>query len=151
MQFGSIQMFVVPPEFLSGVDSRYEVLSAPGIFNDVAHANRTHPASRSSTRRSWRSAPIKASRVSACSSSDAGGFATRTKVEKLADFAGKKIRVLASPMQTEQLKKVNATAVPMSLGEVLPALQQGTIDGVMSALPVVTAAALLRFGEVLPA
>lgn len=137
VQFGSIQMFVVPPEFLSGVDSRYEVLSAPGIFNDVAHANRTllHPEFNKAFLALGANKGIKGVGLFI---SDWGGFATRTKVEKLADFAGKKIRVLASPMQTEQLKKVNATAVPMSLGEVLPALQQGTIDGVMSALPVVT-------------
>ena len=39
----------------------------------------------------------------------------------------------------EQLRKLKATPVPMPLGEVLPALQQGTIDGVMSVLPVLTA------------
>src|SRR5690348_2685517 len=38
-QFGSIQGWVGPPEFLSGVDMRYEVLSAPGLFKDMAHAN----------------------------------------------------------------------------------------------------------------
>src|SRR5512135_3398347 len=40
-QFGAIQGWVGPPEFLSGVDMRYEVLSAPGLFKDMAHANRT--------------------------------------------------------------------------------------------------------------
>src|ERR1700693_3104444 len=39
-QFGSIQAYVGPPEFLSGVDSRYEVLSAPGLVKDVSHASR---------------------------------------------------------------------------------------------------------------
>src|ERR1700761_9253133 len=39
-QFGSIQAWVGPPEFLSGVDPRYEALSAPNMFKDVAHANR---------------------------------------------------------------------------------------------------------------
>src|ERR1700689_3943750 len=33
-QFGSIQGWVGPPEFLVGVDERYEVLSAPGLFVD---------------------------------------------------------------------------------------------------------------------
>src|SRR6185437_3013638 len=34
-QFGSIQCWVGPPEFLSGVDMRYEVVSAPGLFKDI--------------------------------------------------------------------------------------------------------------------
>ena len=40
-QFGAIQGFVGPPEFLAGVDSRFEVLGSPGLFKDAAHANRT--------------------------------------------------------------------------------------------------------------
>ena len=47
--------------------------------------------------------------------------------------------VLAAAVQMEQLHKLKATPVPMPLGDVLPALQQGTIDGVMSVLPVLTA------------
>jgi TRAP-type C4-dicarboxylate transport system substrate-binding protein len=31
-QFGSIQGWIGPPEFLVGVDERYEALSAPGLF-----------------------------------------------------------------------------------------------------------------------
>src|ERR1700728_440173 len=37
----SIQAVVGPPEFLTGVDARYQVLSAPGLFKDLAHVNRT--------------------------------------------------------------------------------------------------------------
>ena len=40
-QFNSIQGFVAPPEFLSGVDTRFEVLGSPGLFKNVEHANRT--------------------------------------------------------------------------------------------------------------
>ena len=34
VQFGSIQGWIGPPEFLVGVDVRYEALSAPGLMND---------------------------------------------------------------------------------------------------------------------
>src|SRR6185295_16676303 len=34
VQFGSIQAWMGPPEFLVGVDTRYEVLSAPGLMNN---------------------------------------------------------------------------------------------------------------------
>lgn len=140
-QFGSIQAFVGPPEFLAGVDSRFEVLGAPGLFKDMAHANRA-----------IQDAGFNKAFLALGANKGLKGiglfvsgptiFNTRTKIEKLADFEGKKIRVLASPIQTDQLKAVRATAVPMPLGEVLPALQQGTIDGVMSVLSVLAA---LRF------
>ena len=37
VQFGAIQGYVGPPEFLAGIDERYEVLSAPGLVADLAH------------------------------------------------------------------------------------------------------------------
>ncbi len=36
VQFGAIQGYIGPPEFLAGVDRRYEVLSAPGLIADMA-------------------------------------------------------------------------------------------------------------------
>src|SRR6202048_839895 len=35
VQFGAIQGYVGPPEFLVGIDERYEVLSAPGLVADL--------------------------------------------------------------------------------------------------------------------
>jgi hypothetical protein len=35
VQFGEIQGYVGPPEFLAGIDERYEVLSAPGLVTDL--------------------------------------------------------------------------------------------------------------------
>jgi TRAP-type transport system periplasmic protein len=140
-QFGSIQAFVGPPEFLSGVDGRFEVLGAPGLFKDMQHANRAvqDPVFNKTFLALGANKGLKGIGIFV---SGPTIFNTRTKIEKLADFEGQKIRVLPSPIQTEQLRKVKATAVPMTLGEVLPALQQGTIDGVMSVLSVLTA---LRF------
>ena len=60
----------------------------------------------------------------------------RMPTHHLADLKGRKIRVLASQFQTEPLKRLGATGVPMTLGDVLPALQQGTIDGTYGAVSV---------------
>jgi TRAP-type C4-dicarboxylate transport system substrate-binding protein len=57
----------------------------------------------------------------------------------LGDLKGRKIRVLASPFQIDQIAKLGGTGVPLSLGDVLPALQQGTIDGALGNLGVFTA------------
>ena len=35
VQFGSIQGWMGPPEFLVGVDERFEAMSAPGLFSSV--------------------------------------------------------------------------------------------------------------------
>src|SRR3974377_609379 len=37
VQFGAIQGYIGPPEFLVGVDSRFEGLSAPGLVGGLGH------------------------------------------------------------------------------------------------------------------
>ena len=40
VQFGEIQCLVVPPEFLTGIDERFEVLAAPGLGKSMAAGQR---------------------------------------------------------------------------------------------------------------
>jgi len=128
----------MPPEFLSGVDTRYEVLGAPGVFKDIGHAQRCLLAPEFNKE--------------FLSIGDAKGLTgiglfinaqmivnCRSRLGGIADIANKKIRVLGSAMQTEQIKRLGGTGVPMALGEVLPAVQQGAIDGVLGSLPVMSA------------
>ena len=63
---------------------------------------------------------------------------TRKPVRHLADFKGLKIRILASDFQIEQIKRLGATPVAMSLGDVMAALQQGAIDGALASVPAFT-------------
>src|SRR5271169_1247762 len=63
-------------------------------------------------------------------------IAARKPVRHLAEFSGMKIRVLASPFQLEMIKRMDASPVAMSLADVLPALQQGAIDGALGTVPV---------------
>jgi len=58
----------------------------------------------------------------------------RKPVRHLAEFRGTRIRVLASPFQLEMIKRLDASPVAMTLGDVLPALQQGTIDGSLTTI-----------------
>jgi TRAP-type C4-dicarboxylate transport system substrate-binding protein len=53
-------------------------------------------------------------------------------VHRLADYSGLKIRVLASQFQMELIKRIGGSPVAMTLADVLPGLQQGTIDGALS-------------------
>jgi TRAP-type transport system periplasmic protein len=130
-QLGSIQIFNAPPEFFVGVDQRFELLSAPGLFESEQHAVRTI----SDPEFAKAFLALGANKGLIGVSLFFGGpvaFATRTPFRTLADLKGKKIRIFASPFQFEQIARLGGTGVPMSLGDVLPALQQGTIDGTIS-------------------
>ena len=40
VQFGAIQCQVVPPEFLVGIDERFEVMAAPGLVTSMAQGQK---------------------------------------------------------------------------------------------------------------
>jgi TRAP-type C4-dicarboxylate transport system substrate-binding protein len=137
-QLGSIQVFVGPPEFFVGVDHRFELLSAAGLFESEQHAVRT--ASDPEFANAFLAIGVSKGLIGASLFiGGPQGFVTRTPFRMLADLKGKKIRVLASPFQIEQIARLGATGLPMSLGDVLPALQQGTIDGALGNLHVFAA------------
>jgi len=53
-------------------------------------------------------------------------------VNSVADLKGQKIRTLSSDLHIELIKSLNANATPVNYGEVFTALQQGTVDGLMT-------------------
>jgi TRAP-type transport system periplasmic protein len=134
-QLGSIQVWVGPPEFLVGVDQRFELVSAPGVFQSDQQAVKT-VADPEFAKAFLGSGSAKGLVGASLFIYAPATVAMRSPIRTLADFKGRKIRVLASPFQTEQMARLGATGVPLSLGDVLPALQQGTIDGSFTGLPV---------------
>jgi TRAP-type C4-dicarboxylate transport system substrate-binding protein len=137
VQFGSIQAWIGPPEFLVGVDARYEVLSAPGLFSGTDHAVRVmfDPAVHDMILGLGASKGLAGIGIVPYGPSS---VAARRPLRQLTDFKGTKIRVLASPFQLEMIKRMDASPIAMTLADVLPALQQGTIDAALSSLPVYT-------------
>jgi TRAP-type transport system periplasmic protein len=137
-QLGSIQAWIGPPEFMVGIDTRYELLSVPGLFKSDDQVVKTLADPEFS--KAFLALGANKGLVGATLyPSGPMAFVMRAPVRTLADLKGKKVRVLASPFQMDQLTRLGGTGVPMSLGDVLPAIQQGTLDGAMSALPVFTA------------
>ena len=63
----------------------------------------------------------------------------RTPIRHLADFKGKKIRIFASQFQSVAMQRLGATPKPMTLGEVLPALQDNALDGAVSSVAIFNA------------
>ena len=135
---GTIEAFVTPYSFLVGTEPRYQIFDAIGVFEGPAHLNRVlnDPQFRPHALALGESKGLKG----------VGSFynspvivLSRKPVRTLADFTGQKIRVFATPLQIEPMKLLGATPVPMALGEVMPALQSGTIDGLLAGIPVLTA------------
>jgi TRAP-type transport system periplasmic protein len=137
VQFGAIQGFVGPPEFLAGIDDRYQVASTPGLVTDIAHELRlVEDPEMQKLMLSF--GADKGIHGAALFLANPDTVIARTPIRHLADFKGRKLRVLATDMQQEMLERLGATPVAMSLGDVLPALQQGTIDGALSGIPIYT-------------
>jgi TRAP-type C4-dicarboxylate transport system substrate-binding protein len=138
VQFGAIQCQVVPPEFLVGVDERFEVMAAPGLVLSMAQGQKL-------------AADPEILKLMLSLGADKGlhgvglfmvnpaAIAAKTPIRMLSDFKGKKIRIFASKFQSEAFDRLGATPVAMSLGDVLPALQQGAIDGAVASTAVFSA------------
>ena len=137
VQFGSIQVYVGPPEFLVGIDERYEVMSAPGLINGIEQGIRvaTDPAVNGMI---LGLGADKGLHGIALFVSQPSAIIARTPIRHLADLKGKKLRVLAAQFQQEMLSRLGATPVAMTLADVLPAIQQGAIDGAVAVVTVYT-------------
>jgi TRAP-type C4-dicarboxylate transport system substrate-binding protein len=134
---GTIESFVTPTSFLVSVEPRFQVFDAIGVFGSPEHLNRVlqDPAFRKRALALGEDKGLKG--VGIFFNSPIIVLARRP-IERLADFNGKKIRVFGTPLQIEPMKKLGASPVPMAFGEVIAALQNGTIDGMLAGMPVLT-------------
>jgi TRAP-type C4-dicarboxylate transport system substrate-binding protein len=136
-QFGAIQCVIIPSEFFVGVDERFELPAAPGLVDSVAHGQRLtlDPAMLKlilglGSDKGLHGAGLFLNGMSS--------VVAKKAIRNVSDFKGKKIRTLASKFQTEPFNRLGATPVVMTLGDVLPALQQGTIDGSIGSIVIFT-------------
>jgi TRAP-type transport system periplasmic protein len=136
-QFGAIQCAVIPPEFFVGVDERFEVMAAPGLVDSMEHGERL-AADPALLKVMLGLGADKGLHGVALFMNAPSSLIAKAPVRHLADFKGKKIRVLASPFQSKAIERLGATPVAMTLGDVVPALQQGAIDGAVGGIVVWT-------------
>lgn len=132
-QFGSIQGYAGPAEFFAGVDPRYQVLGAPALFENPEQAQKTleDPELNAPFLALGESKGLKG--IGLFYYGD-NGFDTRRPVRDAADLKDLKIRDYGGAMQAALMKSLGITGVPMPLDQVMPALQQGAIDGTVSAI-----------------
>jgi TRAP-type transport system periplasmic protein len=138
VRLGTIEAAIGPAELFVGADPRFQGLAMAGLFKNIDHARRAVDVP--SVKKAIFDVAAERNLVGIYAGVyDMQGFNSKTPITKLADFSGKRIRVLASEGEQAQVRALGASAVPMSLPEVLPALQQGTIDGVSSVMGVFVA------------
>jgi TRAP-type C4-dicarboxylate transport system substrate-binding protein len=135
---GTIECFVTASSFLTNLDARFEVFDVPGVISSTAHAQRvfSDPEFRGQTFGFGGSKGLES--ISAFMHSPQN-VVSRKPIRVIGDFNGQKIRVLSTPLQIEPLRKLGASPVPMPLSEVMPALQNGAIDGFIAASTIFSA------------
>ena len=135
VQFGAIQCQIVPPDFLVGIDERFEVLATPGLVTSVAQGQRlaADPAVRALM---LGLGADKGLHGAALLMSTPSSVVAKTAIRHLANFKGKKVRIFASQFEAVAMQRLGATPKPMTLAEVLPALHDNSVDAAVSALTV---------------
>jgi TRAP-type transport system periplasmic protein len=134
-QFGSIQCEVAPPEFMVGLDERFEMMAAPGLIDSIEEGQRV-AADPAVLKLMLGLGADKGLHGVGLFMGEQSQIITKTPVRHLADFKGKKIRIFASQFQSVAFERLGITPVAMSLGDVLPAIQQGAIDGAVAGVQV---------------
>jgi TRAP-type C4-dicarboxylate transport system substrate-binding protein len=138
VQFGTIEVIMVPPDFLIGLDPRFMAMTAPYLFDSLEHAHRVLNDKEFLDRFLALPEPKGMVGISMVVYGPSG-FAMRAPVRTPDDLKGKKIRMNATPFERAMLSAVGASGVPMGINEALTAIQQGTVDGVQSAPHILTA------------
>jgi len=135
LRLGTIEAATGPAELFFGADSRFQVLAMAGLFRDNDHARQVFDVP--AFRRIWSDFTASRGMINiGLTVYDHQMIALKSPAGKLADLSGRRVRVLASESEQASIAALGAAPVPISLPEVLPALQQGTIDGVSSVLGV---------------
>src|SRR6476646_3178777 len=121
LALGTMEGVIGPPEFIVGVDPRFQIVGAPGLIKDIHHAVRlTQDAKFREALSGFGEA--KGIKGLGLVLYGANVWATRKPVTSLADFKGMKVRVLASQMHTVPLERIGVTGMQMAPSEAVQAL-----------------------------
>jgi TRAP-type transport system periplasmic protein len=135
VQFGAIQCQLVAPEFLVGVDERFEVLAAPALVKTMAQGQRLAADAAVQKLMLGLGADKGLHGVGLVMSAQSAVVA-RNPLRHLADFKGRKIRIFASQFESVAVAHLGATPKAMTLAQVLPALQDNELDGAISSVTI---------------
>lgn len=128
LQFGTVEGVITPTGFLGGFHPIFTVVDLPFLFPDQDTADKViyGPVGDRLLRSSeeigvrgltfWFEGAFKQ-------------FTSNFPIKGPADFKGRKIRTMDTPILIEQYRTWGATAVPISFAELYNALQLGTVEG----------------------
>jgi TRAP-type C4-dicarboxylate transport system substrate-binding protein len=133
LQLGTIELHATPPSFATGLNPALQATDAPGLIKDFQHAGRVfaYPKFREKFDTLLLDKGIGFFALWPHSTTN---YVALAPLRRLDDFKGKKIRVLATKMELALMQSLGAAGVPIDFGELLPALQARTVDGVRSSL-----------------
>ena len=135
---GTIEFAIPAVGFLIGLEPRFQVFDAAGLFDGIAHSQKmlADPAVQA---RLASFGEAKGVELLMVGNNGPLMLVSHKPVRSVADFKGLKVRVPgAAPLHVEPFKKLGASPVSMPLGEALPALQNKTIDGAIMSFNVLT-------------
>src|SRR5215207_113093 len=122
LRLGTIEAAIGPAELFVGADRRYQGLAMTGLWKNIEHARRV--LDKPEVRELITSIGNQRGIVTIGTLVyNMQMFDTKQPVAKLSDLQGKRIRVLASDTEQAAIQSLGAASIPMSLQEVLPALQ----------------------------
>lgn len=144
VSMGTVEVAINASGNYESLEPRFGVFAVPGLFDSMPHGAKVL-ADGEVRRHLATLASAKGVEVITTLVHSPVGVVTRKPIRAIGDFKGQKIRVPGGSLLLEQLKQLGASPVSMSLGEVLPAFQNGTIDGVFLGT---TIAPALKFYDV---
>ena len=133
---GTIEVGGAASGFFASLEPRFQVLDAPGLFDDTQHAFRvlTDPEIRSRLA-TW--GADKGVELLVAGTFSQMAILAHKPVRTVAGFQGQKVRTPGgSAIQVEPYRKLGILPVSIPLGDALPAMQNRTIDGLLTALAV---------------
>jgi TRAP-type transport system periplasmic protein len=136
---GTIELTMPAIGFFIGIEPRYQMLEAAGLFDSMAHGMKVlgDPAIRARLATFGEAKGVEP--LFTILHGDLIAISNKP-IRTISDFNGLKLRVPgAAPLQTEPFKKLGVSPLAMPLGEVLPALQNKAIDGATLTYPVIMA------------
>lgn len=139
IQFGTQEAFMGPPGFLVGLNPAFQAADAPGLFDSHAHAHKslTDPSFRGRFLALGENKGVIGGNLWIY---DGTSYGSTVPLNTLADLRGKKIRVLATPMERAVPEAFGAAGVPIPFTEVVPALQRKVVDAARTSLVVMAGA-----------
>ncbi|MGO4852794.1 TRAP transporter substrate-binding protein [Phaeovulum sp. W22_SRMD_FR3] len=135
---GTIEVTAPASSFFVQYDRRFEVLDVPGLFDDLGHAQKVLSDPEVLDHLEKFGADQDLHPIAAFPHGPLGVLSAKG-IDTLAALQGQRIRVAGpSALATGPFSALGAAPISMPLGEVLPAMQNGVVDGLIAGLPVFT-------------